>query len=104
MTYPDGSVYEGEWFMDQKGSYYKPEDGNEDPKPAKGHGKMTYPDGSVYEGEWKEDKREGQGKLTKSDGSVQEGLWVADQYSRPYKEDDGLKDARSKTQRFFNKW
>ena len=40
MTFPDGSVFEGE-FKDGK---------------ANGHGKMTFPDGGVFEGEYKDGK------------------------------------------------
>lgn len=36
ITYPDGSIYEGQMAADQ----------------PDGTGKITYPDGATYEGDW----------------------------------------------------
>ena len=80
MTYPDGSVYQGEWY--DKECYRE--------------GKMTYPDGSVYEGgifdksrrdhetltfrgKLSDLSRQGFGKMTYPDGNLRyEGIWIND--------------------------
>ena len=59
MTFPDGSMYEGE-FKD--GEY-------------NGQGIMTFPDGNKYVGEFKDGKRHGQGTFTFSDGRKYLGEW-----------------------------
>ena len=46
--YPNGDVYEGDWYEEQK----------------QGYGKYTYSDGDVYEGGWYNGKRHGKGKFT----------------------------------------
>tara|TARA_Y100000310_G_scaffold75263_1_gene71527 strand:- start:3275 stop:3694 length:420 start_codon:yes stop_codon:yes gene_type:complete len=61
LTYPDGTVYEGEF---KNGKQH-------------GNGTMTFLDGDIYEGEFKDDKWYGKGKLIYSDGVVK-GEWKDD--------------------------
>ncbi|CDW74718.1 phosphatidylinositol-4-phosphate 5- [Stylonychia lemnae] len=61
----DGSIYDGEWYEDQKS----------------GRGKMLFPDGSFYDGQWSGDKMHGQGIYISStrdrfEGSFSYGLKV----------------------------
>ena len=58
--YPDGSIYEGEWFEDKK----------------HGQGKYTYPNNDTYEGQWANDMRDGEGTYTYAEtGSIYVGRW-----------------------------
>eukprot|EP00804_Cyclotella_cryptica_P028642 CCRYP_008164-RA/>CCRYP_008164-RA protein AED:0.21 eAED:0.21 QI:406/0.8/0.66/1/0.8/0.66/6/422/991 len=60
-TFPDGSVYEGEW---------------RDNTPN-GWGVFRWPDNSVFQGMWKDGRRHGNsGTLIVSDGFRYEGAWV----------------------------
>ncbi len=59
FTYPDGSVYVGEF----KNS--KPE----------GWGRIEYVSGEIYEGDWKNDIANGYGTFTTSDGQEYIGIW-----------------------------
>ena len=63
-SYPDGSVYVGQWKNDQ----------------FNGQGTFTYSDGSVYVGQWKNGQRNGQGVYTTSSGSRYKGQWENDQF------------------------
>ena len=56
-TYPNGSVYEGQF---------------EDGKPH-GRGRITYADGGTYEGDWVRGEITGQGRATYANGSTYEG-------------------------------
>ena len=60
--YPDGAVYEGEWFDEQR------------------HGQGTHTDaqGSVYTGDWQEDFQHGKGRCTYHDGAIYDGDWTLD--------------------------
>ncbi len=53
-TWPDGTVYDGDWKDDIKN----------------GEGKSTYPDGIVYEGDFKDGKMNGKGKDELCDDNV----------------------------------
>ena len=58
--YPDGSIYEGEWFEDKK----------------QGQGKYTYVNKDTYEGQWSNDLRDGEGTYTYAEtGTVYVGRW-----------------------------
>jgi hypothetical protein len=46
QLWPDGDVYEGEWFNSK----------------AHGRGRLIHHDGDVYNGEWVEDKAHGKGE------------------------------------------
>ena len=46
MIWPDGSIYEGQWFEDK----------------IRGLGKFTHFEGDSYEGDWIENKANGWGK------------------------------------------
>jgi hypothetical protein len=58
-TYPDGSIYEGEWQNNKR----------------HGRGLWFRPDGMKYDGEWKNDKPNGQGTLILPNGKILVGLW-----------------------------
>jgi hypothetical protein len=60
-TYPDGTIYDGEWKDNKR----------------HGQGVWTRPDGTRYAGEWENDKPNGQGILTNPDGSMFAGEWGA---------------------------
>lgn len=60
---PDGTVYEGQFFADQK----------------RGKGVLTWPDNeSYYDGEWRNDKFQGKGKLKWEDGRTYIGSFHDD--------------------------
>jgi len=59
MTYPDGSVYEGEFKQNKR----------------EGTGRYMYANGEVYEGSWKDDKKHGLGTYTYQNKSVLTGMW-----------------------------
>jgi hypothetical protein len=61
-TYPDGSIYEGEWEHDNRN----------------GRGIYTYADGGKYEGGWKDNKKSGQGTRIWVCGAKYEGEWTND--------------------------
>ncbi|MCD6185824.1 MAG: SUMF1/EgtB/PvdO family nonheme iron enzyme [Deltaproteobacteria bacterium] len=63
-TYPDGSVYVGQWENDK----------------FNGQGTFTYSDGSVYTGQWKNGQRNGQGTFTRLSGSKYQGRWKNDKF------------------------
>ncbi len=58
-TYPDGTVYEGEW----------------ENRKRHGYGVWSRPDGTRYAGEWADDRPHGEGTLTAPDGSMYSGGW-----------------------------
>ncbi len=63
MYYANGSVYEGEWYNDQRS----------------GRGLIKLPNGNRYEGMWSEDMKNGDGKFLYLDkGQVYVGTWVDD--------------------------
>ena len=59
-NWPDGSKYQGAWFMNRR----------------EGFGKMAFTDGSRYEGEWKNGKQHGEGTLTTPEGEVMQAKWI----------------------------
>lgn len=63
-TYPDGSVYDGEFLDGQR----------------HGHGIYKWPDGTVYEGGFVHGQRQGQGTYTWPDGAVYKGDFQAGQF------------------------
>lgn len=63
-TYPDGSVYVGQWKNDK----------------LHGQGTFTYSDGSVYVGQWEKSQRNGQGTFTRPSGSKYQGQWKNDKF------------------------
>ena len=79
IEYADGSVYDGEFFEDAPhghGIYTTAKsvyDGQIYYGHKVGHGKMTFANGDVYDGIFKNDKIGGQGVLTKHDGTVVQG-------------------------------
>ncbi len=81
ITYPDGSVYEGEWLIDKRhgagrltsaaGEVF--EGVFEKDAPVSGKGVLPLKDGGKYEGELVQGKRHGQGKITFTGGRFLEG-------------------------------
>eukprot|EP01032_Pedospumella_encystans_P039255 gene39255-biopygen27035 len=81
ITYPDGSVYEGEWLKEKRhgagrltsaaGEVF--EGVFEKDVPVSGKGVLPFKDGGKYEGELVQGKRHGQGKITYPDGRTLEG-------------------------------
>ncbi len=63
-TYPDGSVYTGQWENDK----------------FNGQGTFTYSDGSVYTGQWENGQRNGQGTFTRLSGAKYQGQWENDKF------------------------
>jgi formylglycine-generating enzyme required for sulfatase activity len=63
-TYPDGSIYVGQWKNDK----------------FNGQGTFSYSDGSVYTGQWENSQRNGQGTFTRLSGSKYLGHWKNDQF------------------------
>jgi hypothetical protein len=80
MTYPNGSIYEGEFKEGKPHGHGKvtSTDGRafegeyQDGKPH-GHGKTTSTDGRAFEGEYRNGKPHGHGKTTSPDGKIFEG-------------------------------
>jgi hypothetical protein len=76
IKYADGAVYEGEFAEDAphgRGKYTTPKgvyEGHLHYGHKQGLGKMTFVNGNVYEGNFNEDRIEGPGILTKPDGTV----------------------------------
>ena len=63
MYYSDGSVYEGEWYNDQRN----------------GKGILSLANGNRYEGMWERDMKNGDGKFLFLDrGQVYTGIWKDD--------------------------
>ena len=63
MYYADGSVYEGEWYNDQRN----------------GKGLLKLVDNNRYEGSWERDMKNGPGKFLYLDrGQVYTGCWKDD--------------------------
>ncbi len=63
MYYADGSLYEGEWYNDQKN----------------GQGLIKLSNSNRYEGMWRDDMKNGDGKFLYLDkGQVYTGTWVDD--------------------------
>ncbi|MCI5207791.1 MAG: hypothetical protein D3910_03130 [Candidatus Electrothrix sp. ATG2] len=77
-TYPDGSVYDGDWQDDKR----------------HGYGRLADPDGDTYIGGWENDKKNGKGILTFANGSVKKGRWINDKFSNEKKSKD--KETRDK--------
>ncbi len=81
-TYPDGTVYEGEWEEGKRHGYgvWSRPDGTRyagewtDDRPH-GEGTLTAPDGSMYSGHWKRGKKNGRGVLIYPDGQKRIGIW-----------------------------
>jgi hypothetical protein len=79
IEYADGSVYDGEFSEDAPHGHgtYTTTRGVYDGQIYYGHkvgrGKMTFANGDVYDGIFKNDKIGGQGVLTKHDGTVVQG-------------------------------
>ena len=80
--YPDGSIYEGEWFEDKKSGKGKSISNHDGPWIPSSNpvwpflGTYTYPNKDVYVGEWKDDKRHGNGTYTYNEsGSIYVGMW-----------------------------
>ncbi len=63
MTYPDGSVYRGEFKDDL----------------PHGEGVLVSSDGSRYEGEFRFGARDGKGTFTQKDGRVFKGIFKKDE-------------------------
>jgi hypothetical protein len=61
LTYPDGTVYEGEWLDDEQ----------------HGQGVCVYPSGNIYIGEWSAGRCEGKGIMLYNDGDIFDGHWKA---------------------------
>ena len=86
-TFPDGSVFDGEWntATNQRhgrghqiwadGSIYE---GYWQNDRANGRGRLIHSDGDVYDGDWKDDKAHGYGIYNHSDGAKYEGQWQED--------------------------
>jgi hypothetical protein len=64
-TYPDGSVYHGEYL---NGHY-------------EGSGKFTWKNGDVYVGKWGDGKMEGEGEFKHNDGHILKGFFKNNYYS-----------------------
>lgn len=63
MYYPDSTVYEGEWYNDQRS----------------GRGLLKVSNGNHYEGMWERDMKHGEGKFFYMDkGQVYTGVWKDD--------------------------
>lgn len=60
MTYPDGSVYSGQW---QRGLRH-------------GHGRCEFSDKTIYDGQWANDMPNYKGCMTFPSGDTYEGAWV----------------------------
>ena len=91
MTSRDGTLYEGEWFDDQKkgkGSLKDPKgyhyEGQFRENMRNGKGKLTFqqqPGAKVntfYDGDWLQDKKNGQGHELLSNGDVYNGQYIDD--------------------------
>lgn len=86
LTFPDGSIYEGEMKDDMlngqgtikfaNGNKYV--GGFKDSK-YDGKGTLTFMDGLIYTGEWKDGKRHGVGMFVLPDGREYSGIWSNDQ-------------------------
>ncbi len=86
-TYPDGTIYKGDWSGNKRHGYgiwirpdgtkYEGEWENDKPN---GRGVLINPNGSKYSGDWKEGKRHGRGTLTYPDGTQRSGEWIAGKF------------------------
>ena len=63
-TYPDGSIFDGDWV---------------DGRPE-GKGKKTWPDGRAYEGEFFAGKPIGKGTKIDSEGDRTDGYWAGGKF------------------------
>ncbi|CAD8135796.1 unnamed protein product [Paramecium pentaurelia] len=73
-TYPNGCIYEGYKFNNQR----------------EGQGKYIHPTGAFYEGQWHNNKMEGMGKFYNNDFLIYDGEWKEDEYhgqGREYNDD-----------------
>ena len=57
--WPDGRMYEGNYFNDKK----------------EGYGVYTYPDGRCYKGNWSNGKQHGEGIFISPEGIQRKGEW-----------------------------
>ena len=82
FIWPDGRIYEGEWFRNKKsghGKYFWPNgqvyEGDFRDDQCNGVGTLFYPDGKRFQGNWKEGEKHGPGEVIFPDGSNYKSLY-----------------------------